>query len=30
MISLGSKVVSKDKRKLAKIAVEAVMSVADL
>jgi T-complex protein 1 subunit epsilon len=30
MISLGSKVVSKDKKKLAEIAVKAVLSVADL
>lgn len=30
MISLGSKVVSKEKRKLAEIAVKAVLSVADL
>lgn len=30
MISLGSKVVSKDKKKLAEIAVKAVLAVADL
>jgi chaperonin GroEL (HSP60 family) len=30
MISLGSKVVNKDKKKLAEIAVKAVLSVADL
>jgi T-complex protein 1 subunit epsilon len=30
MISLGSKVVSKDKKKLAEIAVKAVLNVADL
>jgi len=30
MVSLGSKVVSKNKRALAQIAVEAVLSVADL